>query len=341
MQKNVIQPESIIQLAHGGGGRLSREFIQSEIVSRFGSGPLAGLPDAATLPWQHSKLVFTTDSYVVQPIEFPGGNIGDLAVHGTVNDLSVCGGLPKWLSVGLIIEEGLPLVTLRRVLDSMKKAAIDCGVMVVTGDTKVVGRGQSDGLYINTSGIGELIDGFSLTPARISEGDDVIASGNLGDHGFAVLAARKNINISSGLKSDTAPVHRLVQALQPFAHEIKFMRDPTRGGIASVLNEIVENRNITIRLNETEIPFSTGVKALSETLGIDPMHVASEGRIIMICSSKVSEKILNKWKAMPEGSSAAKIGSILSGKGRVTIKTITGGERIVDVPRGELLPRIC
>lgn len=336
-----MTPEQTIQLAHGGGGRLSRDLIQSEIVSRFGNGPLAGLPDAATLPWQSSRLVFTTDSYVVQPIEFPGGNIGDLAVHGTVNDLSVCGGLPKWLSVGLIIEEGLPLSTLHRILDSMKKAADDCGVIVVTGDTKVVGQGQSDGLYINTSGIGEMMDGFTLSPDSISDGDDIIVSGNLGDHGFAVLAARKNINISSDLQSDTAPVHRLVLASQPFAGEIKFMRDPTRGGLASVLNEIAENRNITIQLNENCIPFSTGVKALSETLGIDPLHVASEGRVVMICSSKVSGCILDTWKTMPEGRNARKIGSVFAGKGRVTIKTITGGQRIVDVPRGELLPRIC
>ena len=336
-----MKAELTIQLAHGGGGRLSRDLIQSEIVSRFGNGPLEGLPDAATIPWHCDKLLFTTDSYVVQPIEFPGGNIGDLAVHGTVNDLCVCGGRPKWLSVGLILEEGLPLATLRKVLDSMKKAAADCGITVVTGDTKVVGAGQSDGLYINTSGIAEAIKGFSLSPARITKGDDVIVSGNLADHGFAVLAARKNINISSALKSDTAPVHRLVQALEPFAGEIKFMRDTTRGGLSAVLNEIVENRNINIQLNETDIPFSTCVKALSETLGIDPLHVASEGRIVLICSSQVTDQILHTWKSMPEGFGAQSIGVVDSGKGRVTIKTITGGIRIVDVPRGELLPRIC
>jgi len=333
--------ESIILLAHGGGGRLSRDLIQSEIVSRFGNGPLSGLPDAATLPWPGKSLIFTTDSFVVQPLEFPGGNIGDLAVYGTINDISVCGGLPKWLSMGLILEEGLPLSTLRRILDSVKSAADSCGVAIATGDTKVVGHGQCDGLFINTSGIGEAIKGFNLAMTRITEGDHVIASGNLADHGFAVLAARQNINIKSGLKSDTAPVHRLVQSVQDCADDIKFMRDPTRGGLASVLNEAVEGMKIGICIEETELPFSTGTKALSETLGIDPLHVPSEGRMILVCSPSVSGKILKTWKDMPEGAGAKKIGEVISDKGRVTIKTVTGGRRIVDVPRGELLPRIC
>ncbi|MDD4871316.1 MAG: hydrogenase expression/formation protein HypE [Kiritimatiellae bacterium] len=336
-----MNSDTTIQLAHGGGGRLSRDLINAEIVSRFGQGPLEGLPDAATLPWNSKKMIFTTDSFVVQPLEFPGGNIGDLAVYGTVNDISVCGGTPKWLSMGLIIEEGLSISTLRHILDSIKTAASACGVVIATGDTKVVGRGQCDGLFVNTSGIGEAIDGFNLNQARIAEGDEVIASGNLADHGFAVLAARQNINIGSTLKSDTAPVHRLVEAVQEYACEVKFMRDPTRGGLASVLNEVVENRNIGICLDETDLPFSTGTKALSEMLGIDPLHVASEGRIVMICSHLITEKILTRWRNMPEGTGAMKIGTVINDKNRVTIKTITGGKRIVDVPRGELLPRIC
>ncbi len=341
MQDDVMINAETIQLAHGSGGRLSRELIQSEIVSRFGNGPLAGLPDAATLPFPGDRLVFTTDSYVVQPLEFPGGNIGDLAVHGTVNDLAVCGGKPKWLSLGLIIEEGLPINTLRRILDSVKKSAADCGITVVTGDTKVVGKGQSDGLYINTSGIGEMLPNFALSADSVVGGDDVIVSGNLGDHGFAVLAARKNINIVSNLRSDTAPIHRLIQASQPFATGIRFMRDPTRGGLAAVLNETVSGRTINVCLDEKDIPLSAGARALSETLGIDPLHVASEGRIVLFCSPAVSDGILNTWKTMPEGHGACKIGSVSPGKGRVTITTITGGYRIVDMPRGELLPRIC
>jgi len=336
-----MKPEETIQLAHGGGGRLSRDLIQSEIVSRFGKGPLAGLPDAATLPWHGKKIIFTTDSFVVQPLEFPGGNIGDLAVHGTVNDLAVSGGLPRWLSMGLIIEEGLSLSKLRRILDSVKTAAEVCGVVIATGDTKVVGRGQCDGLFINTSGIGEALDGFDLGPGRVVKGDDVIVSGELGDHGFAVLAARHKINISSTLKSDSAPVHHLVQAVQKFAGGIRFMRDPTRGGLASVLGEIVQNGKTGICLEEPKLPFSTGARALSEILGIDPLHVASEGRIVMICSPEVSREILKKWKTINGGAGARSIGKVTADKGRVTIRTVAGGQRIVDVPRGELLPRIC
>jgi len=336
-----MKPEDTIQLAHGGGGRLSRDLIQSEIVARFGKGPLAGLPDAATLPWDTKKIIFTTDSFVVQPLEFPGGNIGDLAVHGTVNDIAVSGGLPKWLSMGLILEEGLPVSTLRRILDSVKAAADACGVTIATGDTKVVGRGQCDGLFINTSGIGESLDGFHLGPELVSVGDDVIVSGGLADHGFAVLAARHNISIGSNLKTDSAPVHRLVQSVQNLAGGIRFMRDPTRGGLASVLAEIVDGRKTGINLLEAELPFSTGARALSEILGIDPLHVASEGRVVIICSPDVSAALLEKWNGMHEGAGARRIGKVTNDKGRVTIKTVAGGQRIVDVPRGELLPRIC
>jgi hydrogenase expression/formation protein HypE len=336
-----MKPEPTIQLAHGGGGRLSRELINQEIVSRFGRGPLAGLPDAATLSSSSRKLLFTTDSFVVQPLQFPGGNIGDLAVNGTVNDIAVCGGQPKWLSLGLIIEEGLPFATLRTILDSVKVCADVAGVVVATGDTKVVGHGQCDGLYINTSGIGEAIDGFNLGPDKIVEGDDIIVSGTLADHGFAVLAARQNINIKNGPVSDTAPVHELVSSIKRFAPEVRFMRDPTRGGLASVLNEMAENRNFGILLEEARIPLSPGTRALSETLGIDPLHVPSEGRIVLACSPAVSGRILEKWQSMRDGRDAAVIGKATGGAGRVTIRTATGGTRIVDVPRGELLPRIC
>jgi len=334
--------DQTIQLGHGGGGILSRDLIQHEIVSRFGGGALKELPDGATLPMPtgHS-LVFTTDSFVVQPLEFPGGNIGDLAVHGTVNDLAVCGSRPLWLSLALILEEGLPLVTLRRILDSVKKAADDCGVKIVTGDTKVVARGQCDGLYMNTAGIGELMEGFDLSQSRVSPGDHVLVSGTLGDHGMAVLAARAGIQITHGAVSDTGPVHRLVQAVQAVAGHIKFMRDPTRGGLAAVLNEVVENQPTGILLNEGALPFSPGAKATAEMIGVDLLQVASEGRVIMICDEVVSDFVLKTWRALPEGRGAARIGVVTSGKGRVVAATVTGGRRLVDVPRGELLPRIC
>jgi hydrogenase expression/formation protein HypE len=334
--------DQTIQLGHGGGGLMSRDLIQREIVSRFGDGALKGLPDGATLPVPASRaMVFTTDSFVVQPLEFPGGNIGDLAVHGTVNDLAVCGSIPRWLSLALILEEGLPLATLRRVLDSVKQAAVDCGVMVVTGDTKVVARGQCDGLYVNTAGIGEVMDGFELGVSRVAPGDQILVSGPLGDHGMAVLAAREGIRITHGVTSDTGPVHRLVQAVREFAPKIKFMRDPTRGGLASVLNEVVEDRAAGILLSETDLPFSTGAKAAAEMLGVDLLQVASEGRMILIGDAAISEPVLKAWRSLPEGRGAVRIGVVTETRGRVVLETVTGGRRLVDVPRGELLPRIC
>lgn len=338
-----MEPDgALIQLGHGGGGLLSRELIRAEIVSRFGGGALKGLPDAATLPAPGGPgLVFTTDGYVVQPIEFPGGNIGDLAVHGTVNDIAVCGGRPKWLSLSLILEEGLPRATLGRVLDSVRRAADDCGVEVVTGDTKVVEHGQCDGMYVTTSGIGERMDGFSLGADRVRPGDRVLVSGPLGDHGMAVLAARKNIAIRNGPVSDTAPVHRLVMALQSVAAGIRFMRDPTRGGLAATLNELVEDRPAGILLREPDVPFSAGARAVAELLGLDPLQVASEGRLVLVCGAEAAGAVLARWRALPEGRGAADIGEVTDRGGRVVMETCTGGRRLVDVPRGELLPRIC
>ena len=334
--------DQTIQLGHGGGGLMSRDLIQREIVPRFGGGALKGLPDGATLPMPAGRaLVFTTDSFVVQPLEFPGGNIGDLAIHGTVNDLAVCGAIPRWLSLALILEEGLPLSTLRRVLDSVKKAADDCGVAVVTGDTKVVARGQCDGMYVNTAGIGEAMESFDLGVQRVAVGDHVLVSGPVGDHGMAVLAAREGIRITHGVMSDTGPVHRLVQSAREFAPKIKFMRDPTRGGLASVLNEVVEDQPTGILLKESDLPFSAGAKAAAEMLGVDLLQVASEGRMIMICDASVSESVLKAWRTLPEGRESARIGVVTEAKGRVILETVTGGRRLVDVPRGELLPRIC
>ncbi len=330
-----------IELAHGGGGRLSRDLIQSEIVTRFGAGPLAGLPDGATLPRPGRRIVFTTDSYVVQPLFFPGGSIGHLAVHGTVNDLAVCGAQPHWLSLGMILEEGLPLAQLRRVLDDVKAAAEACGVTVVTGDTKVVARGQADGLYLNTAGIGECWPGFHLGPGRLRPGDRVLASGTLAEHGMAVLAAREGIDIVGGPLSDTAPVHRLVSAILPLAGAVRCMRDPTRGGVATVLNELVDDRPVGIRLNEPDLPLSSGARAVSELLGLDPLHVASEGRLLLVCAAEAAEAILASWRARPEGVGACCIGEVTRDKGQVILETVTGGRRLVDVPRGELLPRIC
>ncbi|NCC51707.1 MAG: hydrogenase expression/formation protein HypE [Spartobacteria bacterium] len=332
---------SNITLAHGGGGRLTAEFIEEEIVTRFGEGPLAGLPDAASLAPAHGGLLFSTDSFVVQPLFFPGGNIGDLAVHGTVNDLAVSGGTPRWFSLGLILEEGLPMETLRQVLDALKKAADDCGVQVVTGDTKVVRQGQCDGMYINTAGIGLRIPEYSLGVKYITPGDTVLVSGPLGDHGMAVLSTREGLAVQHGPVSDTGPVHRLVQAAVPYAGQVRFMRDPTRGGAAAVLNEMVQATAIGVQLKECELPFSPKTKVIAEMTGVDLLHVASEGRVIMVCAADAAPDILACWRALPEGANATQIGMITGDAHQVILETVAGGRRLVDVPRGELLPRIC
>ena len=331
-----------ILLAHGGGGRLSRQLVEGHIVPRFGAGPLGGLPDAARLPVGAAALVFTTDSFVVSPRQFPGGDIGELAVYGTVNDLAVAGGVPRWLSLALICEEGLALAELDTVLDSVAKAARRCGVGIATGDTKVVPRGQCDGLYVNTAGVGEALPGFDLGPARLCPGDVVIASGDLGDHGMAVMAARAGLDPGVGLRSDAGPVHELVLAIRDLAAEVRFMRDPTRGGAAATLNEMLgERRDVGIRLGERDLPFSAGARAMAEVLGVDLLHVASEGRILLVCSPAAASEVLARWRRRPEGSGARPIGTVTSDQGRVVLETAIGGRRLVDQPQGELLPRIC
>jgi hydrogenase expression/formation protein HypE len=331
-----------ILLAHGGGGRLSRELIETHIAPRFGAGPLRGFPDAARVAIDAAALVFTTDSFVVSPRQFPGGDIGDLAVYGTVNDLAVAGGAPRWLSLALICEEGLPLAELDAVLDSVAKAARRCGVGIATGDTKVVPRGQCDGLYVNTAGIGVALPGFRLGSDRLREGDVVIASGDLGDHGMAVMAARAGMDPGAGLRSDTGPVHELVLAIADLAAEVRFMRDPTRGGAAATLNEMLGGRSdVGIRLRERELPFSAGARAMAEVLGVDLLHVASEGRVLLVCAPAAADEVLARWHRQREGSGARAIGGVVPDPGRVVLETAIGGSRLVDQPQGELLPRIC
>ncbi len=331
-----------ILLGHGGGGKLSRNLIDNEIVTRFATdGPLVGLPDGASLQIGSENLVFSTDSFVVSPLEFPGGDIGRLAVHGTVNDVSVSGAKPLWLSLALIIEEGLEISVLRRILDSIKEASDEIGVKIVTGDTKVVARGQCDRLFINTAGIGKKIPNLNTGVNRIKHGDVVLTSGTLGDHGMAIMAAREKLTLNNKLLSDTGSVHRLVAAAAKWAEGVKFMRDPTRGGIASVLGEIVENESFGIVLKEEKIPYNPDARAVAEVLGIDLMHVACEGRMLLVCSSDIAENVLSAWKALPEGAGAEIIGKVTNDKGRVILETLIGGRRMVDIPQGELLPRIC
>lgn len=332
-----------IELAHGGGGRLMAEFIESQIRSRFGTGPWCDLPDAAHMKWQSDGVLFTTDSYVVQPRWFPGGDIGSLAVHGTVNDLAVSGGRARWLSLSLILEEGLPLAEVSNVLDSAAAAARACGIDIVTGDTKVVGRGQCDGLFVNTAGIAEPIAGYALSRDSIRVGDHVLVSGTIGDHGLAVMAARERIAVlGAEPRSDSAPVIGLVEAAADVASGVRWMRDPTRGGLAATLNECVRGRPWGIEIIEEQLPVAPTTGAFAELLGIDLLHVASEGRVVAVCAPRVAGEILRRWRDRPDGQTAAQIGVVVGQpSGAVVLRTRMGGRRLVDLPRGELLPRIC
>lgn len=333
--------EEFISLAHGGGGRLTAQLIEEEISPRFGGGPLDSLPDASLLPAIDGEPVYTADSFVVSPPFFPGGDIGSLAVHGTVNDLAVSGARPLWMTLGLILEEGLPIEDLRRILDSIKAAASICGVKVAAGDTKVVGRGQCDRIFISASGLGVRIPQFDLGMDRIAPGDALLVSGPLGDHGMAVLAARHMPEMTDGPLSDSGPVHRLVEAIAPFASAVKFMRDPTRGGLAAVLNEIASGRGFGFELDGASIPSSPKTRAVAEMLGMDLLNVACEGRAVLVCAASAAPGILKIWRDFPEGAGAALVGEATGESGRVSVRTVAGGCRLVDWPQGELLPRIC
>ena len=333
-----------IELAHGGGGRMMADLIREEIVPRFGDGPLRGLPDAARLEWAGRGAIFSTDSFVVQPLFFPGGDIGRLAVHGTVNDIAVSGGRARVLSLSLILEEGLPLETLRRVLDSVRAAAEECGVVIATGDTKVVPKGQCDGLYLTTSGLGEPIAGLeTLGPASVRAGDAVVASGTLGDHGMAVMALRAGWSGAHAPRSDAGSVHRLVEsAARRGGGHIRIMRDPTRGGAAAVLNEWAENQPWGIELQESKLPFSPAAVGVAEAMGLDLLHSPSEGRLLMICDADFAGRLLEDWMKLPEGRHAAVIGRVVKRPhGVVVLRTIPGGQRHLGMPSGEQLPRIC
>ncbi len=320
---------------------MTSALLEQEILPRIGGEALRELPDAASLQTQGRQILFTTDSFVVHPLEFPGGNIGDLAVHGTVNDLAVAGGRAKWLSLGLILEEGLHISTLRRVLDSLRDAAQGVGVELVTGDTKVVPRGLCDGMYMNTAGIGEAMPGFDLGRKKVRAGDAILVSGPIGDHGMAVLAAREGIGVLSGTRSDAGSVLPLVASLEDIASEVRFLRDPTRGGLSVLTNEVAQSSGLTLELDELCIPTSPATRSAAELIGLDLLQVACEGRVAAFVSEAVAEEVLKRWRALPEGSEAARVGKVREGGGRVVLKTIIGGERTVDVAQGELLPRIC
>ena len=333
--------EDRILLAHGGGGILMRELI-SFIVGKLGGGDRAPLEDSATVAVERCRIAFTTDSYVVSPLFFPGGDIGRLAVCGTVNDLAVCGAVPMWLSLAFIIEEGLTFEIFGKVLDSVASAAREASVAVVTGDTKVVERGHADRLFVNTSGVGVIPEGVSVSSAGAKPGDAVLVNGSIGEHGLAIASAREGIEFGSSLKSDTAPLSNLIVPLLAEVHGVRAMRDATRGGLAAILNEIAGDSGVAMRLEEEAIPISEPVRKGCELMGYDPLNLANEGKFVLIVDPGDADRALQFMRAHPLGAGAARIGTVSEGPiGCVSVETAFGGRRVVDVPYGDLLPRIC
>lgn len=332
-----------IQLAHGGGGRLTQQLIDEIFIPVFGDEALKAGHDGAVLKADKSTLAFSTDSHVVRPIEFPGGNIGSLSVHGTANDLAMCGARPQWMSVGLILEEGLPMATLERMIRSMKAAADAIGLRIVTGDTKVVERGKGDAIYINTAGVGEVIVRHPVSPASVREGDAVLVSGDIGRHGMAIMAHREGLEFESTIESDSAHVWPAVEAILDAGLEVHCLRDLTRGGLAAAMHEIAASSRTGILLEEGKIAVCDEVRGACELLGMDPLHVANEGRFTVILPDEEADKALELLHRFAPGGAASsrvgRIGAIQSGV--VRLRSLIGIERVLDRPSGEQLPRIC
>jgi hydrogenase expression/formation protein HypE len=331
-----------VVLGHGSGGKLSAELMRTIFLPAFANPMLDRLDDQAALELGGSRIAFTTDSFVVKPLFFPGGNIGELAVYGTVNDLAVGGAQPRFLSASFILEEGLPLETLRRIVDAMSEAARRVGVLIVTGDTKVVEKGSGDQLFINTSGIGILPAGRSLSACLVKPGDHILLSGTLGDHGITILSQREGLELSGDLKSDAAPLHTLAAAILDAAPEVRCMRDLTRGGLSSAVNEIAHSSKTGVELEEDRIPVREEVRGACELFGLDPLYVANEGKLIAIVPEDEAAAALAAMRANEFGRDARKIGLVTAAhQGLVTMRTSLGTSRIVDMLAGDQLPRIC
>ncbi|NET00433.1 MAG: hydrogenase expression/formation protein HypE [Sphaerospermopsis sp. SIO1G1] len=346
-RRNNKVKDTHINLSHGSGGKAMRDLINDVFVNSFDNPILSQLEDQARFDLSElgklgNRLAFTTDSYVVDPLFFPGSNIGELAVNGTVNDLAVSGAKPLYLTCSMILEEGLELEILRKVVLSMQETAQKAGVQIVTGDTKVVNRGCADKLFINTAGIGIIPEGIDISPRNIKPGDVVIVNGEIGNHGTAILIARGELELETDIESDCQPLHELVAEIIKVCPEIKAMRDATRGGLATVLNEFAQTANVGIRINENAIPVKEEVNGMCEILGLDPLYLANEGKLVIIAPPEKADLILSTMQNHPTGKQAAIIGEVISDPpGILLLKTAFGAERIVDMLVGDQLPRIC
>lgn len=328
-----------ISLAHGNGGRFMRELIEEVFARHLGASELDVLADAAPIELNGEDVLITTDGFTVQPLEFPGGDIGGLAVHGTTNDLAVAGAKPLYLTLNAFIEEGLEIEVLDRIVASLAKAAREAGVQVKAGDTKVLRRGEGGGLYLATTGVGVRLPGVKPSIHNIRDGDVAIISGSVGDHGTAVMLAREEFGLKGDVRSDAGPVMELTEALMPF-DGLRFMRDPTRGGIASIANEIVRATGLGVRLEST-IPVKEPVQSVCEILGYDPYYLACEGRVFAVLDESQADEALEAWRALPAGKDAARAGRISAADDRVILQTALGGERFLEELEDDPLPRIC
>lgn len=336
-----IRRTDTVVLGHGSGGTLSHDLLKRLFLPELGKAAPRTLDDSAVLLLDGQRLALTTDSHVVSPLFFPGGDIGRLAICGTVNDLAMVGASPIALTCGFVLEEGLSFEILQQVVKSMQQAAKEAGVYIAAGDTKVVQKGGADKLFINTSGVGRIAAGIDISGANAQDGDAIIISGTIGDHGIAVLSARENLGFETALESDVAPLNHLVQAMLGVG-EIHVLRDPTRGGLATSLVEIAGQSNVTIEIDERALPVKPAVKAACEMLGFDPLYIANEGKLVAFVKEEDSERVLEIMKKTNHGGSAAVIGRVIgAGKPQVRIRTAIGGTRLGDMLRGELLPRIC
>lgn len=340
-----LDENATIQLAHGGGGRKSKQLFEALIAPSLNITSPNELNDSALLRLGEPSggtLAFTTDSFVVQPLEFPGGNIGSLAVHGTVNDLAVCGARAVGLSLSLILEEGLPFSQLASILTSVRMAAENSGVRILTGDTKVVEHGKADGCYLNTSGIGLVQPGFNCHPKRIRPGDAILLSGAVGNHGLAVLSQRQGLSFRSQIVSDSASLWGLIEPLSQLGEAVHAMRDPTRGGVTAVLNEMAASSGLGMLLEETRIPVDEAVRGACEILGLDPLTIANEGKVVVFVEADAADKALELLRQHPLGQNAAWVGKVVTAHaGSVVLKTTLGSKRRLDLLSGEPLPRIC